>query len=125
MGNPLPRMLYVEDDAAVRQSVQRILASEYELTSAENGAVALNLLGTNDYDIILSDIEMPLMNGVTLYEIVAKSKPEQARRFVFYSGGYGADIARRLNNIPDLKLLPKPINLTVFRTTLASVAKGK
>jgi EAL domain-containing protein (putative c-di-GMP-specific phosphodiesterase class I) len=60
-----PRILLVEDDSGVRSAYKRILAvSGYEVDTAENGKLALELLANASYDAILSDIMMPEMNGL-------------------------------------------------------------
>ncbi len=59
------RLLVVEDSSIFRQMLTRYLAPEgYNIDLAEDGLVALEKVRTNTYDLIISDLEMPNMNGL-------------------------------------------------------------
>ena len=61
------RILVVDDNAAIRQLMATMLAEEgFEVDAAVDGADALGKLGTNTYDVVVSDLEMPGMDGLTL-----------------------------------------------------------
>ena len=63
--NPVrPTILIVDDDVGVRESFEAILAKEYELLVATQGAEALRILATQDINLILLDIRMPGMDGI-------------------------------------------------------------
>ena len=67
------KILVVEDQALVRGAICSLLSLEYDIeivAQAENGQVALDMLNDIKVDFILSDIEMPLMSGLDLAEIV-------------------------------------------------------
>lgn len=60
-----------EDDRAVRTSLERALRIEgYEVTTASNGAEALELLRSAAPDIVLLDISMPLVDGLTVCRVL-------------------------------------------------------
>ncbi|WP_413586095.1 response regulator [Bdellovibrio sp. HCB274] len=59
------RLLIVEDDADIRELLKHFLKEFVdEIVEAENGAAALQYVKTKEFDTILSDIEMPQMNGL-------------------------------------------------------------
>lgn len=59
------RLLIVEDDSDIRKLLNHFLKDcADEIIEAENGAEALNLVKQSEFDTILSDIEMPQMNGL-------------------------------------------------------------
>ena len=68
MEHILERILFVEDDEDIREVVTFVLgtAGRYIVTASENGVAALHALKTFQPDIILSDVMMPRMDGVTL-----------------------------------------------------------
>lgn len=71
-----PAILLVEDNYSLRQYLQIILGERYHLTTAENGKVAFDLLTKNkDFQLILSDVMMPVMDGYQLLEKL-KSDPQ-------------------------------------------------
>ncbi len=61
-------ILLVEDNDDVRAFVKNIFVKNYNIIEAENGKIALNIAKTNDIDLIISDVMMPVMDGVTLCE---------------------------------------------------------
>lgn len=62
-----PHILIVDDSHTVREIERRILVKAgYNVTAAQNGAEAWNLLRLNDYDLLVSDVDMPQMNGIEL-----------------------------------------------------------
>src|SRR2546422_2180425 len=58
----------------------------YAVDTAPNGAVALEKLGAQTYDLIISDSGMPVVSGPELYREVERREPRLARRFVFVTG---------------------------------------
>jgi len=65
-----PHILIVDDSHTVREMERRLLVrAGYQVTTAQNGQEAWNLLRLNDYDLLISDVDMPQMNGI---ELVAK-----------------------------------------------------
>ena len=63
----MAQILAVDDQQVMRNLVKTVLSAEgHEVTTAEDGVVALALARDNEYDIVLSDINMPNMNGISL-----------------------------------------------------------
>jgi len=60
------RILIVEDNEDIRSYIHSILALDYTIEEAENGAVALEMISINDYDLIISDLMMPEMDGIEM-----------------------------------------------------------
>jgi len=74
-----PHILIVDDSHTVREMERRLLVRDgYTVTTAQNGQEAWNLLRLNDYDLLVSDVDMPQMNGIELVVKVRKS-PRLAR----------------------------------------------
>jgi serine/threonine protein kinase len=69
----MPSILVVEDDESTLKLVERVLRScAYEVTPAKDGIDALLILGSNKFDLIVSDINMPNLDGLTLLEMISK-----------------------------------------------------
>ena len=64
------RVLVVDDDDAVRRVVVGFLASEYEIVQASNGQSAFDAFRSQPFDVLISDIAMPGMDGVRLLQEV-------------------------------------------------------
>ena len=71
------RILVVDDDSYVREATEEILRRKhYEVDTATDGKAALAKLDDADYDLILSDIKMPVMNGLELLESARLKAPD-------------------------------------------------
>jgi two-component system, chemotaxis family, sensor histidine kinase and response regulator WspE len=74
-----PHILVVDDSHTVREMERRLLVrAGYTVTAAMNGQEAWNLLRLNDYDLLISDVDMPQMNGIELVTRV-RENPRLAR----------------------------------------------
>ncbi len=81
-------VLIVDDEQEIRDSLSEVLTDEGFLTyTAENGKVALEMLEDLHYDIIISDIKMPELDGVTLLRKVKEQAPDT---FVILITSYGS-----------------------------------
>lgn len=69
----VPMILYVEDNDDIREITSYLLAKDgYNVTPAANGLEALNLFQQQDFDLIITNISMPLMDGNRLIEKLAE-----------------------------------------------------
>lgn len=74
------KVLFVDDEPNVLQSIRRSLRKQFELDTAEGGEEALQLLASNDdYAIVVSDMRMPGMNGVELLSQAKERWPDTVR----------------------------------------------
>jgi CheY-like chemotaxis protein len=114
--SPGPRAILVVDDEA---DLAALMCDTLELAGhhveiASNGAAALVRLAERRYDLVLSDIRMPEMDGPGLYRAVQERHPELARRVVFVTGdtlspetaafvrGIGAPVVTKPFDLDDL-----------------------
>jgi len=75
----MSKILIIEDEAAIRRVLKKIISEEndsYQVEEAEDGLAGMELIKNNDYDLILCDIKMPKMDGVEVLEKTQKIKPE-------------------------------------------------
>ena len=81
------KILVVDDEAHVAAVLAEMLAVDgHRIDVAQNGALALDRLRQGTYDLVLSDIRMPELDGLGLYQEVRRIHPEMSRRFVFLTG---------------------------------------
>jgi len=69
------RILIVDDEASVRTVCERILKERYDVTTATSGRQALERLGETPFDLLLTDIKMPELDGFALIEQALKRRP--------------------------------------------------
>ena len=69
-----PHILVVDDSHTVREMERRLLVrAGYTVTPAQNGQEAWNQMRLNDYDLLISDVDMPQMNGIELVSRVREN----------------------------------------------------
>lgn len=79
-------ILIVEDNASLRLLFKTYLANRYHIITASNGYQALEKLATKNIDLVLSDIRMPEMNGLTLRKKINQQNGSEIIPFVFLTG---------------------------------------
>src|SRR5579859_4207949 len=78
----MKRVLFVDDERRILEGLQRMLRhyrKQWEMTFANSGAEALSILAGGRYDVIVSDMRMPGMDGAQLLETVRKLYPGMIR----------------------------------------------
>ena len=70
-------ILVVEDNKTIGNNIKRYLELEHhEVTRAENGLYAFEVLKHHDFDVIVLDLMLPGMDGITLCRNIRKTKPD-------------------------------------------------
>jgi len=104
-----PRILLAEDEEAMRTYLARALANAgYEVRAVDRGTEAVPLLESEHFDLLLSDIVMPEMDGIELAQRCAEISP---RTKVMFITGFAAVSLRASREQPEAKVLSKPFHL--------------
>jgi CheY-like chemotaxis protein len=123
---PSYRVLVVDDDSQVADLLREILElAGHGVDVAESGESALELLAGAEYDLVLSDMRMPGMDGAALYDRLCRQHPRLVGRFGCITGDtLSADFARflRLTGIPHLS---KPFEPRQVTELVAQLGSGK
>jgi two-component system cell cycle response regulator CpdR len=107
--NAPKRILLAEDEEAMRTYLERALVTAgYEVKSVDRGTDAVPLLETEHFDLLLSDIVMPEMDGIELAQRCAEVSP---RTKVMFITGFAAVSLRASREQPHAKVLSKPFHL--------------
>lgn len=105
----MPRILLAEDDNSMREYLHRALQRVgYEIESVGCGTEAMPLLEKQRYDLLLTDIVMPEMDGIELAQKASAIDP--AIRVMFITG-FAAVALQGGRTAPEAKLLSKPFHL--------------
>ncbi len=117
-----PRVLVVDDDAAIGRIVGRLLRGKYDVTTLVSGREALDrLVGGERYDAILCDLMMPEVTGIDIYERLLEVDPPSARSMLFLTGGVFTPRAVEFFQSVDNTRLEKPFDSASLFAALAVV----
>ena len=105
----MPKILLAEDDESMRLYLTRALEKvDYEVKAVDRGTAALPLLESEAFDLLLTDIVMPEMDGIELAQRAAVSAPDMRVMFIT---GFAAVALKAGSAAPTAKVLSKPFHL--------------
>ena len=103
------RILLAEDDDAMRAYLARALErSGYSVATAATGREALDLVNSSTFDLLLTDIVMPEMDGI---ELAQKAQALDPAPKVMFITGFAAVALQANDAVPEARLLSKPFHL--------------
>jgi CheY-like chemotaxis protein len=121
-----PHILVVDDDPLVTQLIVDTLTWEgYRLDSAPNGVAALEKIQHQRYDLILSDLHMPKLNGVGLYLALTQQLDRLSERLIFLTGSAGSSELHRFLKETGLPVLRKPFTLVELQQLVRQVLESR
>ena len=113
------RVLVVDDEPLVGLVIQRAFEDEYDVVLVSSAQSALDLLDRGErFDVLLSDLMMPDMSGMTLHRALVERYPALARRTVFLTGGAYTPESRDFLDATSVEFLEKPFELDTLRALL-------
>jgi len=111
------RVLVVEDDVPIGRMLASILADEgYVVDLASDGLTALGKIEAREYDLILTDLRMPELDGVGLYRELERRQPEVLRRVIVITGTSGHPEYQSFLEETKVPYLEKPFSLQALQT---------
>ena len=122
----MSKILIIEDEAAIRRVLTKIISEEneaYNVEQAEDGLLGIEMIKNNDYDLVLCDIKMPKMDGVEVLEKAKKIKPEVP--IVMISGHGDLDTAVNTMRLGAFDYISKPPDLNRLLNTVRNALDRK
>lgn len=122
----MSKILVIEDEAAIRRVLVKILSEEsdsYNVQEAEDGLKGIETIKKEDFDLVLCDIKMPKMDGVEVLEAARKLKPEIP--FIMISGHGDLDTAVNTMRLGAFDYISKPPDLNRLLTTVRNALDRK
>jgi len=111
------RFLVVDDDETLRKLVGSLLSAKGNTEIVSNGREALEKVKEHFYNGIVSDIEMPGMNGIEFYKRAVSYDPRLKKHFLFYSANITTQRQDYFNK-NHLQFLRKPFGLSEFQNII-------
>ena len=122
----MPRVLIADDEASMRALVARAIAMDgHDTVTAQDGAEALEILTRDSgaFDLLLTDIQMPIMDGIALALSVARDFPKLK---ILLMTGF-ADQRERASNLNAIvhDVITKPFSVADIRTAVADALASR
>ncbi|HWZ08040.1 MAG TPA: response regulator [Bradyrhizobium sp.] len=122
----MPRLLIVDDEESMRTLVARAIAmDDHEIVTAADGAEALEILsnGQNAFDLLLTDIQMPVMDGIALALTAARDLPDLT---ILLMTGF-ADQRERASGLNAIAhdVITKPFSVADIRSAVADALAAR
>lgn len=117
------RILIIDDEAAVRRGLTRILRREHQVTECTEGQQALLILQEDPtFDVLICDLMMPGLDGVAFYAELKAKFPVLTKRIIFLSGGAVTERARNFVLEEKVLLLSKPVSTDELEAAISRIA---
>jgi two-component system cell cycle sensor histidine kinase/response regulator CckA len=115
-------ILVVEDEDMVRAVAERALSRQgYTVVTARDGEDALQVVGTRtDFDLVLSDVVMPGMDGPAMAQELRKTLPDVP---ILFMSGYAEEQLRKSIDIEQVHFLPKPFSVQQLIEAVQAIVK--
>lgn len=119
----MARILIVDDDEIIRDYLRVILEDNHQIHEARNGDEGLALYRKHLFDLVITDILMPVRDGIEMIMEIMESFPD-ARIIAISGGGRGLEASFNLEmakNFGAMRVLEKPISPEEMRNAIADV----
>ncbi len=106
------KILLADDQAHIVRVIRLTLERNgYEVVTAANGAEALDMLAQSPFDILITDIEMPRMNGKELCEAIQETFPGRKPYTFIITAKTDSELRKWAAGLTDAEFLEKPLSL--------------
>lgn len=113
-------ILIVDDEEMIRTLLKSLLNREGNIDVAADGEQALDYIENKFYKLIISDVDLPKINGLSLYNKSTAKFPTLKHRFLFISGGLSPEREAFFNE-NHLRYLSKPMKINVLREVASEI----
>jgi signal transduction histidine kinase len=118
------RILIADDEKPIRDGCERVLTSKgFDVLSAENGQIALDIMSKEDVSILLLDLKMPVMGGEEVLEITGTRYPEIP--VIIITGHGTVDTAVECMKKGAYDFITKPFQIEQFLATINRAAEKR
>jgi signal transduction histidine kinase len=118
------RLLVVDDEPAVGNSIRRALSSEHDVVTSTSGKAVLDLLAHGErFDVVLCDLMMPEMTGMDLHRALVRVDPRLAKGMIVMTGGaFSAAAQEFLDHVPNQRM-EKPFDVQSLRAMVRNALR--
>jgi len=116
----IKRILVVDDEENARTALSRILTRDgHQVAAAANGQQALEYLRDNDVDLIITDMNMPIMNGITFLRELNRTLP--ASNVIMVTAYGEVESYLEAMNLGAFEYINKPLKIDELNNVIAKI----
>nr|NIQ03380.1 sigma-54-dependent Fis family transcriptional regulator [Nitrospinaceae bacterium]NIR57271.1 sigma-54-dependent Fis family transcriptional regulator [Nitrospinaceae bacterium]NIS87723.1 sigma-54-dependent Fis family transcriptional regulator [Nitrospinaceae bacterium]NIT84589.1 sigma-54-dependent Fis family transcriptional regulator [Nitrospinaceae bacterium]NIU46772.1 sigma-54-dependent Fis family transcriptional regulator [Nitrospinaceae bacterium] len=120
----MSHILVVDNEKSMREMLTIALEKEgYEVETARNGEVAVEMIENGDYDVVITDINMPRSNGIDVLNAVTRIRPQTP--VIMMTGYASAETAVETMKKGAYDYITKPFNMDDFKLVIRNAAEKK
>ncbi len=117
-----PHYLFVDDDLSILNLFESFFSGSAAVSLAKDGVEALDKVTTQSFDAIISDVDMPILNGIDLFKSLHSADPSITTRFLFCTGHPSAELEHFCTQY-QVRIISKPVSLKVLQEELTILCK--
>ncbi len=115
-------ILLVDDEVELAQTLADLLEPDgHRIAIAANGAIALDKLRKDNYDVIVSDLRMPVLDGPGLYAELTKTMPHYVKRILYVTGDTLSPHVQSFLSGTPVPVIEKPYRLADVRRAIGEL----
>ena len=123
LGESVKRILVVDDEENTRIGLSKLLSQEgFQVESAANGNDALEMMGQHKVNLVISDINMPDMNGLVFLRELSRKFP--STNVIMMTAYGGVESYLEAMNLGAYEYLHKPVRLDELRSVMKKIFNG-
>ncbi len=120
------KVLVVDDHPSVREALRLLLESRgYECVPVADGAEALAQLNAAHFDLVITDYDMPNMNGLELLVSLSSTGTGPLQPVILHTGHVNETLVRRAMTAGAYDVLPKPSEAAEMIATVEQAVRGR
>ena len=116
-------VLLVDDDEALRELLYELFSQSHDCETAGTTEEAFGLLGSQEYDLLVTDISMPGMSGEALLGFIKANRPSTP--VIFISGSKDKELVQRLRVKGAAGFVSKPFDLAEITERVTQTLEGR
>lgn len=123
---PRARILIIDDELELLRAYQRLLSPYHDVVVADSGTRGMEILSRDDrFDVILCDLMMPGVDGVSVYQYLAQERAQLCARLLFWSGGAFTERARTFLARHEPPCLEKPVSRATLLDAVQRIVRSQ
>lgn len=115
------KLLIIDDEEDIREALYEALASDYETVTAANGNEALFYVKNHKVDLILTDYNLPDLNGFEILKVIKDISPQTP--VIVLSGHGNYEIEQKFLKMGAFQYLEKPCKIDVLKDVLKKASQ--